>query len=103
MTSLFQQYKYVFCFFTSVQRFCPRFETVIDIIAQTNGRSKVFFYRTEQMRREKNTRCGGRNPHNKLLIFVIFYASKYFTNVNAAIFDAIVVTVSLPRFLLLRS
>lgn len=31
---------------TSVQRFCPRFKTVIDIIAQTNGRSKVFIYQT---------------------------------------------------------
>lgn len=36
---------------------------------------------------------------------MIFYASKYFTNFNAAIFDAIIVTVtvSLPRLLSLQS
>lgn len=54
--------------------------------------------------KNKNTnRCGGKNPHNKLSIFVIFYATKYFTNFNAAIFDAIDVTVSSPRFLSLQS
>lgn len=74
---------------------------------RTNKWSPEGIFLSNQTHAEKNSkntdRCGGKNPHNKLSIFVIFYASKYFTNINAAIFNAIDVTVSSLRFLSLPS